>query len=333
MTRLSDAGTRVAELRAQIDFHNHRYHVLDDPMIADAAFDALMRELEALEAQYPQLLSTDSPTRRVGGAPLSAFATVRHSVPMLSLGNAFSDEEVEEFDRRACERLEVDEVLYTAETKLDGLAVSIRYEDGLLLRAATRGDGGSGEDVTANVRTIKAVPLRLRGDEIPSVLEVRGEIYMSRDGFEALNRKQRDSGAKVFANPRNAAAGSLRQLDPRVTATRPLTMYCYGIGEVVGRNENDNVPHTQFERLQWLSNLGLRVSPEVRRVQGAAACIEYHRDIGARREQLEYEIDGCVFKVDRIDEQQRLGQVSRAPRWAIAYKYPAQEQMTQSTLR
>ncbi|MFT5176704.1 MAG: DNA ligase (NAD+), partial [Gammaproteobacteria bacterium] len=260
--------------------------------------------------------------------PLSAFASVDHALPMLSLGNAFSDAEFEEFDRRARERLEVDEVSYTAETKLDGLAVSIRYERGVLTRAATRGDGSRGEDVTANVRTIKAVPLRLVGDAVPALLEVRGEIYMSLHGFESLNRKQRESAGKTFANPRNAAAGGLRQLDPRISAARPLTMYCYGIGEVVSENGNDSIPSTQFERLQWLAELGLRVSPEVRRLRGAAACIEYYRAIGLRRDQLGYEIDGCVFKVDRVDEQERLGQVSRAPRWAVAYKYPAQEQQT-----
>ena len=319
---------RVAQLCEQIELHNRRYHVLDDPLITDAQFDGLMRELEALEAQYPDLLRADSPTQRVGGAPLSAFASVQHTLPMLSLGNAFSDAEFEEFDRRARERLEVDEVSYTAETKLDGLAVSIRYERGVLTRAATRGDGSRGEDVTANVRTIKAVPLRLVGDAVPAVLEVRGEIYMSLHGFESLNRKQRESAGKTFANPRNAAAGGLRQLDPRISAARPLTMYCYGIGEVVTENGNDSIPSTQFERLQWLAELGLRVSPEVRRVRGAAACIEYHRAIGLRREQLGYEIDGCVFKVDRVDEQELLGQVSRAPRWAVAYKYPAQEQQT-----
>ena len=243
-----------------------------------------MRELESLETQYPRLLREDSPTQRVGGAPLSAFESVHHALPMLSLANAFNDQEFEEFDRRARERLEVDELCYTAETKLDGLAVSIRYEQGTLVRAATRGDGSRGEDVTANVRTIKAVPLRLRADAVPSVLEVRGEIYMSRSGFESLNRKQREAGTKTFANPRNAAAGGLRQLDSRISATRPLTMYCYGVGEIVARNEIDDTPRTQYERLQWLADLGLRVSPEVRRVHGVAACLEYHRDIGARRD-------------------------------------------------
>ncbi|MFT5447390.1 MAG: DNA ligase (NAD+) [Gammaproteobacteria bacterium] len=323
---LSAARARITQLRTEIESHNHHYHVLDDAVIADAQFDLLMRELEALEKAFPELLSADSPTQRVGGAPLGGFDTVSHTMPMLSLGNAFSDEEFSEFDRRVRERLEVGEVCYTAETKLDGLAVSIRYEDGVLVRAATRGDGSRGEDVTANVRTIKAVPLRLRGERMPQVLEVRGEIYMSLDGFESLNRQQRESGVREFANPRNAAAGGLRQLDPRISAARPLTIYCYGIGEV--SSEPLVIAPTQYDRLQWLSELGLRVSPEVRRVSGAAECIEYYRAVGERREQLGYEIDGCVFKVDRIDEQEQLGQVSRAPRWAVAYKFPAQEQST-----
>jgi DNA ligase (NAD+) len=326
MSARGPTAEHAAQLCAQIELHNHRYHVLDDPLIPDVEFDALMRELETLERENPQLRRADSPTQRVGSAPLSAFTSVQHAVPMLSLANAFDDAEFNEFDRRARERLEVDELCYCAETKLDGLAISIRYEHGVLVRAATRGDGSRGEDVTANVRTIKAVPLRLLGDAVPAVLEVRGEIYMSLKGFDALNRQQREVGGKTFANPRNAAAGGLRQLDPRISAQRPLTMYCYGIGEVVG--EGDTIPVTQFERLGWLATLGLRVSPEVRYVRGVDECIEYFRDVGVRREQLEYEIDGCVFKVDRIDEQVRLGQVSRAPRWAVAYKYPAQEQQT-----
>ncbi len=317
-------AARAAKLRETIAYHNHRYHVLDDPEIPDAEFDALMRELEALEAEHPELVTPDSPTRRVGGEPLPAFQEVRHELPMLSLGNAFDEQAVIDFDRRVRERLEKETVDYTAETKLDGLAVSLLYEKGVLVRGATRGDGTRGEDVTANVRTIKAVPLRLTGKRVPRALEVRGEVYMSLAGFERLNARQRESDAKPYANPRNAAAGSLRQLDPRVTASRPLTIFCYGVGLVGG----GDVPDSQFQRLEWLAGMGLRVSPEARRVHGAQGCLKYHRAIGKRRDRLGYEIDGCVFKVDAVADQERLGQVSRAPRWAVAYKFPAQERTT-----
>ncbi len=319
-----DEAARAKRLRERIEYHNHRYYVLDDPEIPDAEYDRLMRELEALEAADPSLIVPDSPTQRVGAAPSAAFDEVRHALPMLSLANAFDEQELRDFDRRARERLERDEVIYTAETKLDGLAVSLRYEGGALARAATRGDGARGEDVTANVRTIRAVPLRLGGDGVPRVLEVRAEVYMSLDGFERLNARQRARGEKVFANPRNAAAGGLRQLDPRVTASRPLTLFCYGLGLV----EGGEVPGTQYERLAWLASLGLRVSPEAKRVTGADGCLAYYRDLAARRDRLGYEIDGCVFKVDDVIGQERLGQVSRAPRWAVAYKFPAQEQVT-----
>ena len=319
-----DEAARAKRLRERIEYHNHRYYVLDDPEIPDAEYDRLMRELEALETADPSLIVPDSPTQRVGAAPSAAFDEVRHALPMLSLANAFDEQELRDFDRRARERLERDEVIYTAETKLDGLAVSLRYEGGALARAATRGDGARGEDVTANVRTIRAVPLRLGGDGVPRVLEVRAEVYMSLDGFERLNARQRARGEKVFANPRNAAAGGLRQLDPRVTASRPLTLFCYGLGLV----EGGEVPGTQYERLAWLASLGLRVSPEVKRVTGAEGCLAYYRDLAARRDRLGYEIDGCVFKVDDVTGQERLGQVSRAPRWAVAYKFPAQEQVT-----
>jgi DNA ligase (NAD+) len=313
----------MVELAELIDYHNHRYHVLDDPEIPDADYDALVRELEALEQAHPELASADSPTRRVGGAPLTQFAAVAHAVPMLSLGNAFSEEELLDFHRRVCERLEREDVEYCAETKLDGLAISLRYEQGRLVRGATRGDGARGEDVTANVRTIRAVPLRLRGVP-PGVLEVRGEVYMTRSGFERLNAAQREHGGKAFANPRNAAAGGLRQLDPRITATRPLTMFCYGLGEV-----RDGVaPSSQYQRLHWLKGFGFRVSPEMQRVRGAQGCLDYFNDVAQRREALDYEIDGCVFKVDALADQERLGFVSRAPRWAVAYKFPAQERAT-----
>jgi DNA ligase (NAD+) len=322
------AAARAARLRELIEFHNHRYHVLDDPQIPDAEYDRLMRELEALEAADPSLVVADSPTRRVGAEPLPEFREVRHAVPMLSLANAFDEEEVLAFDRRVRERLQADVVVYTAETKLDGLAVSLRYERGALARAATRGDGSRGEDVTANVRTIKAVPLRLRGERLPQLLEVRAEVYMSRAGFDALNARQRARGEKEYANPRNAAAGGLRQLDPRISAARPLTVFCYGLGEVAAGDARIEVPDTQFQRLEWLAALGLRVSPEARRVSGSEGCLAYYQDVAARRARLGYEIDGCVFKVDRIEDQQRLGQVSRAPRWALAFKFPAEEQTT-----
>lgn len=317
-------AARAAELRRLIAYHDHRYHVLDEPEIPDAEYDRLLRELQSLEAAHPALISPDSPTQRVGAAPLAAFDEVRHALPMLSLGNAFDEQELLDFDRRVRERLECDEVSYTAETKLDGLAVSLRYEHGALVRGATRGDGSRGEDVTANVRTIKSIPLRLEADGVPRVLEVRGEIYMTLAGFEQLNARQRELGGKEFANPRNAAAGGLRQLDARITAARPLTIYCYGLGEV----EGTAVPDTQYERLQWLDELGFRISPQVRRVHGAEGCLAYYREIGQCRDTLGYAIDGCVFKVDAIADQQRLGQVARAPRWAVAYKFPAEEQLT-----
>ena len=314
----------MVALRREIAQHNYRYYVLDDPEIPDAEYDALMRELESLETDYPELVTSDSPTQRVGAAPSEAFAEVVHGVPMLSLGNALTEQELVDFDRRVRERLEKDEVDYTAETKLDGLAVSLRYEDGVLTRGATRGDGTRGEDVTANVRTIKAVPLRLRGEKVPEVIEIRCEVFMTHQGFERLNEAQRKSGGKVFVNPRNAAAGCLRQLDASITATRPLTLYCYGIGEVDGAEP----PDTQFDRLRWLKDLGMRVSPEAERVTGLNGCLAYYEKIGNRRDRLGYDIDGVVFKVDSIADQERLGQVSRAPRWAVAYKFPAQEQVT-----
>jgi DNA ligase (NAD+) len=324
MSAPKQAKSRVADLRKQIAYHNYRYYALDDPEIPDADYDALMRELESLEAQHPDLITPDSPTQRVGGAPSEAFAEVEHGAPMLSLANAFGEQELTDFDRRVRERLDVDEVTYTAETKLDGLAVSLRYENGRLVCGATRGDGLRGEDVTANVKTIKAVPLKLRGNEYPDVLEVRCEVFMTHAGFERLNAAQRKKELKTYVNPRNAAAGGLRQLDSRITAERPLTVYCYGLGEISG----GDAPDTQFERLKWLKNLGLRVSPEVKRVTGLEGCLEYFNAIGKRRDNLGYDIDGVVFKVDRVDYQEQLGHVSRAPRWAVAYKFPAQEKTT-----
>ena len=316
---------QARRLRGQIQQHNYYYYVLDDPRIPDSEYDRLFRSLQQLEAEHPELVTADSPTQRVGGEPLAAFDQVEHAVPMLSLENALSAEAMAEFDRRVRERLGRDEaVSYVAEPKIDGLAISLRYEDGLLVQAATRGDGSRGENVTQNVRTIPSVPLRLLGEGWPARLEVRGEIFMPRQGFDALNRRQREQGEKTFANPRNAAAGSLRQLDPRVTATRPLAMYCYGLGEVGGKLAAE----THSGCMHLLRGWGLPVSPELVVLTGLEACAAYFADIGARRGTLAYDIDGVVFKVDNLADQQALGHVARAPRWAIAQKFPAQEALT-----
>ena len=318
------ARARIAALRTDIAHHDYRYYGLDDPEIPDADYDALMSELRALEAAHPELITPDSPTQRVAGTPSASFAEVVHEVPMLSLDNAFSDEEVRAFDRRAGERLGTDEPLeYLAEPKLDGLAVTVIYRDGLLERAATRGDGFTGEDVTVNVRALRAVPLRLR-PPAPALLEVRGEVFMPLKGFERLNREAEARGEKTFVNPRNAAAGSLRQLDPRITATRPLQMYCYGLGSVSGWE----LPQRQSELLEALRRWGLPVCPEGRRVQGVEECLQYYRQMGERRAHLTYQIDGVVYKVERLAYQTRLGFLSRAPRWALAHKFPAEEAMT-----
>lgn len=318
------AQKRILQLRDEINYHNYRYYVLDTPEIPDAEYDRLLRELQQLESEHPELITPDSPTQRVGAEPIKAFGQVKHKIPMLSLDNAFSDDKVSDFDRRVREKLNIDAVEYVAEPKLDGLAISIRYEDGQLIQAATRGDGVTGENVTHNVRTIESVPLRLYGKKYPPVLEVRGEVYMPKAGFEELNKRARDEAEKEFANPRNAAAGSLRQLDPRITAERPLEMYCYGIGDVDGFE----VPDTHLEILEKLRELGLRVSPEVQVVNGVAEVLAYYRNIAEKREQLPYEIDGVVYKVNRFDQQELLGFVTRAPRWAIAHKFPAQEEIT-----
>jgi len=315
---------RAEKLREQIRYHNYRYYVLDDPEIPDAEYDRLLRELQQLEQKHPELITPDSPTQRVGAQPLSAFGEVRHEVPMLSLDNAFSDEELGEFDRRVRERLGVDAVDYTAEPKLDGVAVSLLYEDGRLVRGATRGDGSTGEDVTQNVRTIQSVPLRLRGKGYPQRLEVRGEVFISHDGFRRLNERAASEGQKAFANPRNAAAGSLRQLDPRVTAQRPLEIYCYGVGVVAG----GKLPDRHSGVLKQLRDWGLRVYSGIERVHGLTGCVKYYGKLERQRGSLAFDIDGVVFKVDRLDEQRRLGFVARAPRWAVARKFPAQEELT-----
>ncbi len=318
----------IESLREQIRYHNYRYHALDDPEIPDAEYDRLMRRLQALEREHPELVTDDSPTQRVGDAPIAAFGTVRHDVPMLSLDNAFAEEELRDFHRRVSERLELeadaDKLSYAAEPKLDGAAVSLLYEDGRLVRGATRGDGTTGEDITHNVRTIDAIPLRLIGTGYPKSLEVRGEVFMPKAGFEAYNEKARAADEKTFVNPRNAAAGSLRQLDPKLTAARPLDMYAYSVGRIDG----GDLPTTHSEVLDRLQSWGLKVCPERRVVEGVDGCLAFYEDIGARRDDLPYEIDGVVYKVDDLQQQRELGFVSRAPRWAIAHKFPAQEELT-----
>ena len=315
---------RIFDLRNIIDHHNYQYYVLDNPEVPDAEYDRLLRELQKLEQEHPEFITHDSPTQRVGASPVTAFGEVKHAIPMLSLDNAFDDQETIDFDRRVRERLSIDQVEYVAEPKLDGLAISLRYEDGSLVQAATRGDGVTGEDVTHNVRTIASVPLKLIGNDYPKQLEVRGEIYMPKDGFNDLNRRAREKDEKEFANPRNAAAGSLRQLDPRITAKRHLAIYCYGVGEVGG----GEIPNNHADILEKIKEWGLRVNPEIRVVQGVAGLLEFYREMGKKRDGLEYEIDGVVYKVNDSAQREALGFVARAPRWAIAHKFPAQEEIT-----
>ncbi len=324
MKTAPSAAARVRELRQQIDHHNYRYHVLDDPEVSDAEYDRLMQELKALEAQYPDLITRDSPTQRVGATPVGELEEVVHSTPMLSLDNAFAEEDLLGFDRRVRERLETEEEIeYSAEPKLDGLAVSFRYEKGKLVLAATRGDGMRGENVTHNVRTIRAVPIELRAKP-PELLEVRGEVFMPIAGFKAMNERALAKGEKTFVNPRNAAAGSLRQLDPRLAAMRPFDVFFYSVGEIKGWK----LPARHSEALEQLREWGLKISPLLRTVKGAAGCLQYYRDIGAKRATLPYEIDGVVYKVNRFVQQRELGFVARAPRWAIAHKFPAHEENT-----
>lgn len=314
------AAQRVRQLREEIEQHNYRYYALDSPLVSDAEYDRLFRELQEIERQYPALVSPDSPTQRIGNAPLAEFGEVRHRVPMLSLGNAFEDDEVSAFDRRVREALGKDGVEYAAEPKFDGLAVTLTYEDRRLVRGATRGDGYTGEDVTANLRTIRAIPLRLT-DAAPRLLEVRGEVLMLKADFEALNRKQQEAGEKVFVNPRNAAAGSLRQLDPRITATRRLTFFAYGIGAIEGTPRVSR----HSELLDDLADMRFPVTTERSVVQGVSGLMGYYRAVGERRAVLPFEIDGVVYKVNDLAAQDRLGFVSRAPRYAIAHKFPAEE--------
>ena len=319
--------SQVESLRKQIRHHNFQYHVLDDPEIPDAEYDRLVRELQDLESRYPEVVTPDSPTQRVGAQPISAFGTVTHRIPMLSLDNAFSEQELRDFHRRVTDRLGLDistKISYAAEPKLDGAAVSLIYAKGQLVCGATRGDGTTGEDITHNIRTIDAVPLRLYGKGYPTVLEVRGEVYMPRAGFRAFNEQALKKGEKTFVNPRNAAAGSLRQLDPRLTAERPLDIYVYSVGMV----EGGKLPDLHSKVLDKLQTWGLKICPERKLVKGIEGCLAYYEDIGKRRDSLSYDIDGVVYKVDRLDYQQKLGFVSKAPRWAVAHKFPAQEELT-----
>lgn len=324
-TKNRSPAEEIKTLRDQLNDWSHRYYVLDDPSVPDAEYDRAFRRLEELEAEHPDLITADSPTQRVGDRPLDAFDEVRHDVPMLSLGNAFDEQELRDFDQRVRERLDMDgPVAYVAEPKLDGLAVSLLYENGELVRGATRGDGETGEDITANVRTIRSVPLHLRGKNPPARMEVRGEVVMPHDGFARLNRRQEEAGQKTFANPRNAAAGSLRQLDSRITAQRPLEFYAYSVAQLDG----EGWPDTHSGMLDRVREWGLRVNKEVKICRGLEAMLAFYEDIMARRMDLGYDIDGVVYKVDRLDWQRDLGFVSRAPRWAVAHKFPAQEEIT-----
>jgi DNA ligase (NAD+) len=327
------AETRILELRAELDLHNYRYHVLDEPSIPDVEYDRLFHELKALEGENPHLVTPDSPTQRVGSAALSAFTQVRHEIPMLSLGNAFEEGDMREFDRRVTEGLDLPvgdlfgagaKVEYSCEPKLDGLAVSLLYQNGALVRGATRGDGTTGEDISVNVRTVRNIPLKLHGEGWPETLEVRGEVFMSKAGFERLNESQLDIGGKTFANPRNAAAGSLRQLDSKITANRPLEFCCYGIGQV-----SHDISDTHIGNLKQLKEWGMPISRELKVAAGIDDCLTYYHDIGERRLSLPYEIDGVVFKVNSIAAQRELGFRAREPRWAIAHKFPAMEELTE----
>ncbi|MDH2924135.1 DNA ligase (NAD+) [Nicoletella semolina] len=318
---------RLTEIKQLLQQYEYYYYVLDEPLVPDAEYDRLMNELKNLEWQYPDLITADSPTQRVGAKPLAGFTQIKHELPMLSLDNAFSDEDLTDFLKRIEDRLNIqsNELEFCCEPKLDGLAVSILYIDGLLTQAATRGDGSIGEDITANIRTIRNVPLKLRGEYFPHRLEIRGEVFMPQDGFNALNQKALEKGEKTFVNPRNAAAGSLRQLDPQITRQRPLVLNTYSIGVY---ESDDELPATHYERLQWLKQLGLPINQEIESVKGIENLRHFYQKVQAKRATLGYDIDGTVLKINDIALQEQLGFVSRAPRWAIAYKFPAQEEMT-----
>lgn len=324
---MSDLEKRVAVLRATLDNYNYQYYVLDNPTVPDAEYDRLLRELQQLESEHPELVSVDSPTQRVGAKPDNGFEEVTHELPMLSLDNAMTNDELVSFDKRIKDRLKTSESIeYVCEPKLDGLAVSLLYEKGRLVRGATRGDGTIGENITLNVRTIRAIPLKLRGKQIPERIEIRGEVFMPKAVFESLNEEAREQGSKTFANPRNAAAGSLRQLDPSITAKRKLSFYAYSMGLV---SDDFELADTHFARLEQIKDFGLPISNEIKVVKGAEGCQQFHQSILQKRNQLSYEIDGVVNKVNSIELQEELGFVARAPRWAIAHKFPAQEEMTQ----
>ena len=327
MTDEQSVSSRVDALRQEINQHNYRYYTLDEPSIPDAEYDRLMRELQGLEAQYPELVTADSPTQRVGAQPLTEFEEVVHDIPMLSLDNAMNAEEFAAFYQRVQDRLKTtDTIAIACEPKLDGLAISLLYVDGVLVRAATRGDGQTGENVTQNVRTIKNIPLKLYGDNYPSRIEIRGEVYMPKAGFDAYNDNARQNDEKVFANPRNAAAGSLRQLDPKITAKRPLEFCAYSIGVV---SDDADMADTHSGILAQVKTWGIKINPEMRVVNGVEEAQAFFEQLGEKRHSQDYEIDGTVFKVDRLDLQETLGFVARAPRWAIAYKFPAVEEMTE----
>ncbi|WP_010654073.1 NAD-dependent DNA ligase LigA [Fluoribacter dumoffii] len=317
----------IAELKEKIRQYDYHYYVLDEPIVPDVEYDRCFRALQDLEAKYPELLTADSPTQRVSGTPADAFMPVTHRQPMLSLSNVFTEEELKAFIKRVTEKLDepVQQLVFTCEPKLDGLAVNLTYEGGLLVTAATRGDGSTGENITANIKTIPAIPLVLRVKTPPRFIEIRGEVYMPKAGFEEYNKKAKESGEKTFANPRNAAAGSLRQLNPSVTASRPLAIYCYGIGACDGYT----LPETHWEQLQLLKKLGFRVSSDIQRQEGMQGCLNYYHEMLAKRDQLPFEVDGVVYKVDSIPLQKQLGYISRAPRFACAHKFPATEEMTE----
>lgn len=321
------SAAELEQLRQTLRKYEYHYHVLDNPLVPDAEYDRLMNELKAIEKAHPELITADSPTQRVGAKPLSGFTQITHELPMLSLDNAFSNEELLGFLRRIEGQIHrnPETIVFCCEPKLDGLAVSILYVNGILTQAATRGDGTTGEDITANVRTIRNVPLRLNTDNPPARLEVRGEVFMPQKGFNALNERSLEHGEKTFANPRNAAAGSLRQLDPKITAKRPLTLNAYGIGIY---EADQPLPNTHFDRLQWLKSIGIPVNNEIRLAKGVEELAEFYADIQAKRPKLGYDIDGTVLKVNDIALQEQLGFISRSPRWAIAYKFSAQEEMT-----
>ena len=326
MTIPPDVTARKEELYGLINKFNYQYYVIDNPEVSDSEYDRLFRELKQIETDYPALLTLDSPTQRVGGQVLDKFSQVSHSLPMLSLDNMFNEADLKAFNKRVKGWLNSENTpTYIAEPKLDGLAISLRYEQGVLVQAATRGDGNVGEDVTINTRTISSIPLKLNGSGIPEVIEIRGEIFITKQGFESLNKQQITDGKKPFVNPRNAAAGSLRQLDSRITANRPLEIYCYGLGEIKGLAK---MPESHSAAMSMIEKWGCRISPELQKVSSIEACAAYIEQIGERRNNLAYDIDGVVFKVDDLYLQQRLGFVSRAPRWAIAHKFPAQQEMT-----